>query len=234
MSARKTHRRLLLSFAAALLAVPLFALATSPDYPLAPGTRWTFHLHEELGPGTSFNEQDAPLAKGNALDLQVVSEVTGSEVVGGKTYARIESKRNGKLSLREWYRLAPEGLVEGKSFDAEAGEEHLMSPPQKLLSPTLQPGETWTWRAPDAPVTIRTRVVGPESVTVPAGTYPATKLDVLTTIPLGDAVLQVQQFRWYAPGVGYVKQQTETRVGTRLLNRIDLTLEKFQAAATSR
>ena len=234
MNAPKTSWRLYFLCAAALAALSVAVLAGPPNYPLAPGTRWTLHLHQEVGAGISFGEDVAPLAKGNVLDIQVVSEVTGSEAVGGKTYARIESKRNGKLWLREWYRLEPEGLLQGKSLDAETGEEHLMAPPQKLLSATLQPGEAWTWRAPDAPVTIHTRVLGPESVTVPAGHYSATKLEVATTVPVGNSLVQVQQYRWFVPGVGYVRQQTESRAGTRLLSRVELALERFQAAAPSR
>lgn len=211
------------------------AAATAPvAYPLALKTRWTYHLHQELAPGAHFGEEDAKLAKGNVLDTTVVSEVSGVETLGGAKYTRVESSRAGKGWLKEWYRAGAEGLLLGKSFDAETGEETLMVPPQKLLSTTLAAGELWEWKARNAPVVIRTRVVGTAEVEVPAGLFETKEIFSETTIQTQGPVIQVQQSRWFAAGIGYVKQETETRVGGRMMSRVVLTLEKFEGVAAAK
>jgi hypothetical protein len=203
-------------------------------FPLALKTHWTYHLHQELAPGAHFGEEDAKLAKGNVLDTTVVSEVSGAETLGGAKYAVVESSRSGKGWLREWYRVGPEGLLLSKTFDAEMGEETLMVPPQKLLSATLAADETWEWKAADAPVVIRMRVVGAAKVEVPAGLYETREIFSETTIRTQGPVIQVRQSRWFAPGVGYVKQETETRVAGRMMSRVVLTLERFEGVPAAK
>ena len=42
--------------------------------------------------------------------------------------------------------------------------------------------------------------------------------------------ITVRQMSWFASGVGYVKQETETRLGDRMLTHTVLTLEKYEPA----
>ena len=228
-TARSLSRSLFVLALAPVFATPAVAQV---NYPLAPGTRWTYHLNQENGPGVRFGENSAKLAKGNVLDATAVSVAAVAEAVGTQKYTRVTTRLGDFLFLTEWFSIAPDGLFMGKSVN-EDGEETVMSPPQKLLGATLKAGETWTWRAADAPVSIAVRVVGPAEVIVPAGTYQTTQVLHETTIQAGPAmVILVKQTRWFAPGVGYVKQETETRAGDRLLSRVSLALTKFEPVST--
>src|SRR5688572_24160587 len=108
------------------------------DFPLQPKSRWTYHLHQENGEGVHFGELDAKLAKGRTLDTTVTATVTGSESLHGGEFLRIDSTRSGKAWLSEWYRAGADGVLLGKTVDAEAGQETLMVPPQRVLSAKLQ------------------------------------------------------------------------------------------------
>ena len=76
-------------------------------YPLAINTRWNYQMREEYGPGVHPDSPEAPLVKGNVLELALVSEVAGYDLIGGARYTRVESRLNGRLWLTEWYRLTP-------------------------------------------------------------------------------------------------------------------------------
>ncbi|MFY9530692.1 MAG: hypothetical protein WBC04_24215 [Candidatus Acidiferrales bacterium] len=215
-----------------LLSVPAAAPAaeSAVDFPLAFKTKWTDHLHEETGEGVHFGPLMAKFAKGNSVDVPVITEVVGSDFINGGKYIRLEARMGGILWLTEWLRQTPSGLLLGKTIDAEQGQEVLMVPPQKLLSPTLKAGESWDWKAPDAPVVMQIKVVGPADLTVPAGTFHTTELSYDATIETEGGMVTIRQTRWFAPGVGYVKQDTETRLGDRMLTHVVLTLEKYEPA----
>lgn len=192
------------------------------QYPLAIKTRWNYQMWQEFGPGVHPDSPNAPLIKGNVMETTVVSEVAGYDLIGGAKYARVESRMNGRLTITDWYRLTPEGLFVGKTN--EEGRVLVMTPPQKLLSPTLAPGESWSWKAPDAPVTIAVRVVGRETTEVPAGKFETTKTAAEITMALPEATVHAVQSRWFSPGVGYVRLETEAHAGDRLLYRTTQTL----------
>lgn len=201
------------------------SMSPTVSYPLALKTRWTYHMRQEFGAGVQPSPVDAALLKGNVLETTVESEVTGTNIIGGKNYARVESRRNGRLWLTEWMQLTPEGLFLGKT--SEDGDETVMTPPQKILNPRLAVGQSWTWKASDAPVSIRVNVAGQESVEVPAGKFDTMKIVHEASIVLPQANIRSVNSRWFAPNVGYVRQETETSAGGRLLSRNHLTLVAF-------
>lgn len=203
----------------------------SVAYPLALDSRWTYHLHQELSEGMSFGEADAKIANGRVLDTVVIAEVTGTDTIDGETFVRVNSTRTGNPWLTEWYRLAPAGLLLGKTIDHESQQETLMVPPQRLLSSGLQAGESWEWQASDAPVHIRFEVIGAATVDVPAGVFESIEIFQDTTVTLEAYAISVRQSRWFVPGTGYVKQDTKMSVGDRVLNRTVLSLEKFEPVA---
>ena len=198
------------------------------DYPLALHTRWTYHLRHEVGPGVHFDDEYAGLAKGNVLEDTAISEVAGVDRIGNLPYMRVEYRRSRGLWLTEWYRAAAESLFLGKTFEAETGNETLMVPPQKVLTRALRAGEAWTWQASDAPVKIRVNVKGTSEVTVPAGTFSATEIAYVLTMPTQGGMARAEQIRWFVPGIGWVKQESRTRIGTRLVTHVTVTLEKFE------
>jgi|SRR5438876_5847635 len=200
-------------------------------FPLELKIKWTYHLHQENSEGVNFSEEIAKLAKGKVLDITVTSTVVGRDKLGGSDYFRIDSLRGGKLWLSEWYRSGGDGVFLGKTIDSETGEtaETVMTPPQKVLSANLRNGESWSWKAADAPVTVGSRVVGPATIEVPAGRFDATQIAYDWKIQLdGGMSINIRQERWFAPGVGFVKQDTRTLQGGRPLSHVILTLEKFE------
>lgn len=199
----------------------------SPQYPLAMNTRWTYEMRQEFGPGVHPSGQNAALVKGNVLDTTLVSEVAGSDLIGGVRYARVESRHDGRVWMMEWLRLTPEGLFLGKTN--EEVKETLMVPPQKMLSPRLAAGEAWDWKASNAPVNIRTRVTGSEAADVPAGKFDAVKTVHELSMVLPQATIRSTNSRWFAAGLGYVRQETEVYAGDHLLTRTQLRLTAFEA-----
>ena len=67
-------------------------------------------------------------------------------------------------------------------------------------------------------------------MTGPAGTFHTTAITYDAIYEIEGGIITVRQTSWFAPGVGYVKQDTETRLGDRLLSRVVMTLEKYEAA----
>ena len=210
---------------------PAAAAPGAPQYPLAMHTRWTYHMRQEFGPGVHPSGADAALVKGNILETTVVSEVVGSDTIGGVTYSRVESRHDGRLWLTEWLRLTPEGLFLGKT--SENGNETVLTPPQEILSPRMAAGEAWAWKASDAPVNVRTHVVGKETTEVPAGRFDAIKAIHELSMVLPEATIHSTNSRWFSSGVGYVRQATETHSGDRLLTRTELRLIAFAPAAST-
>jgi len=200
------------------------------DYPLAPGSKWTYHIHHELGEGVQFGEQDAAKATGNELDFTVVAQAAATETIGGKQYTRVEATREGKPWMTEWYRLTPDGLFVGKTVEYDSHSTHVMDPEQKRLSAQLTPGESWIWDPKDAPLRFKTTVVATEPVDVPAGHYQATRLVMTGMIKVDAGMVQIFEQTWFAPGVGIVKQDTDTLAQGHLLTRVVMTLEKFEPA----
>jgi len=129
-------------------------------------------------------------------------------------------------------RALPDSLLLGKTVDSDEGRETVMQPPRKLLSASLRPGESWEWKAPDAPVTIHTEIQNSASVSVPAGTFTATEISLNITVqpPDSPAPIQGQLKKWFVPGIGYVRQDTSFSTSGRLLSHGVLELEKFERA----
>ena len=208
------------------------AASDAPEYPLAMNTRWTYHLREEFAPGVHPSAPgDAMLLKGNVLDTTLVSEVVGTDTIGRVKYSRVESRYGGRLWMTEWLRLTPEGVFLGKTDEND--NPIVLTPPQKILSARLAPGESWAWKASDARVNIQVRVVGKEAANVPAGKFHAVKTTHDVTVVLPQATIHSTNARWFSKGVGYVRQDTETYQGDRLLSRIQLTLTAFEAPSSA-
>jgi hypothetical protein len=208
---------------------------TPVEFPLDPGTRWVYHLHQENGPGVTFSDLLSPAAKGNVIDISVVAAVAGTEVLAGHTYTRIETTFNGKPFLEEWARVAADGLVYGQTIDYQQSPDPIvMQPEQRRVSSNVRPGSFWYWSAPDGSMRIRYNVVGPAEVEVPAGRYQSTHYTDDSTFAggAGASALSVHQDTWFVPRVGIVQQQTHVTLQSRELSQITLTLEQFASTAT--
>jgi hypothetical protein len=208
-------------------------MVLAQDYPLAPGTRWTYHLRKEVAPGVQLDGEDGRVAKNNVVDVTMISHVAGTEQIDGKSYTRIEGYRDGKLSQIDWYALTADGLMHARSIDNSGAGESDLKPPEKLLSPTLAPNESWTWRDAGGTVSSKTSVGAAEQITVPAGSYRAIPLETTMEMPTqGGPPARVTINYWFVPAVGYVKLELRAEVaGTELFHNT-MVLEKFEPAAT--
>ncbi|MGE5244901.1 MAG: hypothetical protein ACM3SQ_11795 [Betaproteobacteria bacterium] len=204
-----------------------------PRFPLSPGTKWVYHERQEVGPGVHLSEQDASRAHGNVVESTVISTVGGRDRIADADYVRIESTRAGRPWLTEWYRLTAGGLMLGKRLDLEGGQEVPMDPPQQVLNASLRPGEAWQWRAADGSWSVRRRVIRRGVITVPAGSYSGTELDMALTVNQGPMHVTGHETSWFVPDVGFVKRDTETSVNGRFLTHVTQTLEKFEPAKPS-
>ena len=104
---RVTSTALIFALSGAAIAAQSSRVAL--DYPLAIGTRWTYHMHQENGGGVSFGEDLGKFAKGNVVDVTLVAAVAGTDVIAGRAYSRVETRLNGKPFLFEWARVGSEG-----------------------------------------------------------------------------------------------------------------------------
>jgi hypothetical protein len=216
-----------------LLACALLSAAPlrAQNYPLASGTRWTFHSRKEVGPGAHFDGEDGRVAKNNVVDTTMIAHVGGNEQIGGKTYTRIEALREDKLANVDWLAVTPAGLMHAKTVDYIADSEADFDPPEVLLSPTLAPGESWIWRDPKSSATSKKTVSAPEQVSVPARSYRAIPVRTVITIPTDGEPVISRMTQWFVPGIGYIKSEIRMEIAGHLLMHNTVTLEKFEPAS---
>jgi hypothetical protein len=213
--------------------------AVSPraqDYPLAPGTTWTYHLHKDIGPLAHFGGEDARMAKNGVVETTVIAHVVGSEDISGKPYVRVEAMVEGKLANIDWYALTPAGLLHARSVDYIGENQSDFDPPEVLLSHALVPGETWTWQDRQGVVSSKKTAFAPEQITVPAGSYRPISVRTEMVIPQQISPTQVVPMnvtmtQWFVPGVGFVKQDVRFEINEHMLAHNLMTLEKFERAA---
>ena len=206
------------------------AQAVDVAYPLRSGTRWVYHLRDEYAPGTHSSPRIEALMRGQVLDVDLEDRVAGSDRVGDAEYARVESTVNGQPHLVVWLRLAPDGLYMGKTYEPDGSDEHVMKPPQRVLSDSLQKGESWTWQQSEEQVTVRTHIWGPSRVNVPAGTFDATLVETELTAGKPAQGIRSSARRWFVPGTGFVKIELQTSVGGRRVEHMTQELKRFEPA----
>jgi hypothetical protein len=206
------------------------------DYPLALGTSWTYHLHKDVGPLAHFQGDDARMAKNGMVETTVIAHVVGTEDISGITYTRVEATGQGKLANIDWYALTPAGLLHARAVDYVAQSQSDFDPPEVLLGRTLAPGESWNWQDRKGEVSSKKTASAPEQITVPAGSYRAisvrTEMAIPTQIsPTQVVPMNVTMTQWFAPGVGFVKQDVRFEIAGQLLAHNLMTLEKFERAS---
>jgi hypothetical protein len=212
------------------------ATLRAQDYPLAPGTTWTYHLHKDIGPLAHFGGEDARMAKNGVVETTLIAHVVGTEDVSGKPYVRVEAMGEGKLVNIDWYALTPGGLLHARAVDYGAESQSDFDPPEVLLSHTLATGESWTWQDRNGVVSSKKTAFAPEQITVPAGSYRAISVRTDMVIPTQISETQVVPMniimtQWFAPGVGFIKQDVRFEINGHMLSHNLMTLEKFERAA---
>jgi hypothetical protein len=155
-------------------------------FPLQVGYSWTYRNTEEGG-----------------YTVKVLSEEPHE---GGPIRYVVELSSGVKI-LQTYSKLVGWVLFHAEKYPEHEGLEATYEPPKKYLPNPLIVGQKWEWTGKD-PTQVEyreaSRVVGQETVTVPAGKFRAMK--VVTEI----AGIGVKtRTNWYAADVGLVKSTTQ-------------------------
>ncbi|MGH2452286.1 MAG: hypothetical protein ACRDF5_00765 [bacterium] len=174
---------LFVSLAGFLLAAPALG-AAAPDYfPLVSGAEWVYRT---------------------SVGQDLVMRVNGGGQVNGVTCQILESMVNGMVTQRECFRREG-GTVYAYVRVYPAGNV-LLVPPQPMLVLPPRLGQAWRWdgRAGETVARVTMQWARMEQISVPAGTFAAAQLYLEGTVG-GE---RVQSWRWFAPGVGLVKEDS--------------------------
>jgi hypothetical protein len=170
-------------------------------FPLAEGTVWIYRTH----------------AHGD-----VIMRVGPLARVGSRQCTIIETVVGGATTQRECYAIEGDGVY-AYERSYPAGTLRL-DPPQRVLAIPIAVGEAWEWtgRIGDQELTLKYTWARREQVKVPAGSYDAMQLYFEGLLPSN---IHVQTWRWFAAGVGMVKEDSliaqanqQTRVYAELLS----------------
>ena len=177
-------------------------LCSNPYIPSVEGATWTYTLHTDSG------------------DITQVDTVTD---VGDGAFL-VETVQPDLSYVITWHCTA-EGLLwlqsDGGIFSAVFQTASGTSTVETLsysgisLPRTVQPGDTWTaseqihvsGNGVDETfnLTAELRAVGVESITVPAGTFDALRIDLVLSNDSETMSVVVEESDWYVAGIGHIK-----------------------------
>src|SRR6266481_1718839 len=204
------------------VAVCSFGLSSAfaaPVIPTAPGTSWRYNMTEEIGKGLN-----VPNVKADAdgkIRLGVTYRLEGTEDVDGKNLLKFEMHRAGTITNTDLLTVDEHGITCWARVNLD-GELVKFAPQQTMIAAPLKKGAGWNFdgQAGDMKVQQHYDVLGEEKIDVPAGKFQTFRIHGEQTTPNRMTI-----DRWFAPGVGIVKDIT-TMQGAKgdLLQRISLEL----------
>jgi hypothetical protein len=153
-------------------------------FPLAPGTVWLYRSN---------------------VGAEVARRVGQVATVGGQACRYIETIVNGNISQAECYRVTNEGVYVVQRASPQGSV--LLTPPQRLLAAPVAVGQKWEWSGTigDRTLTFAYQWARQESTVTPAGTFSAMQLYFIGR-PAPNA--EIQSWRWFARGIGMIKEDT--------------------------
>jgi hypothetical protein len=184
--------------------------------PVIDGTTWSYQVREQP-------------PNPNAAQTLVV-RIAGSEQIGGNDWLKLETHDDDTLIKTELIRVDETGVHCARRTPAN-GKNVSFDPPQTLITAPLEIGAKWELddRAAGMDMHQEFTVADQETITVPAGTYHTYRLHCDQPWPIATVI-----DRWFAPGVGCVKDVTVTRgPGGRLLNRVTTELKSLSRTAAA-
>ena len=187
--------------------------------PTAAGTAWRYRMSEEAGPGVRLTD-DARRESGR-LDVDVVYRIRGTREIDGRDLLEFEMHRAGRIINTDLMTVDDHGIQCWARVD-ENGQLSKLDPPLPIVMAPLDLGTNWDFdgNSADGKVHQHYQVVGEDQVSVPAGEFRAFHIHGEQSAP-GPMTID----RWFAAGVGIVKDVTETRSESgQLLRRISLEL----------
>lgn len=207
------------SLCVAVCSFGLSSVFAAPVIPTAPGTSWRYNMTEEIGKGLN-----VPNVKADAdgkIRLGVTYRIEGTEDVDGKGLLKFEMHRAGTITNTDLLTVDEHGITCWARVNLD-GELVKFTPPQTMIAAPLKKGAGWNFdgQAGDMKVQQHYDVLGEEKIDVPAGKFQTFRIHGEQTTPNRMTI-----DRWFAPGVGIVKDVT-TMQGAKgdLLQRISLEL----------
>jgi len=187
--------------------------------PTVPGTSWRYNMTKEVGRG--FNVSNVKTDADGKIRLPVLYRLEGTENVDGKDLLKFEMHRAGIITNTDLLSVDDHGIFCWARINLD-GELIKFNPPQTMIAAPLKKGAAWDFngQAGDLKVQQHYDVVGEENIGVPAGKFQAFRIHGEQTSPNRMTI-----DRWFAPGVGIVKDITTTQDAKGdLLQRISLEL----------
>jgi len=173
--------------ASAAAAKPKPAKVDADYFPLRVGDSWTYRNTEEGG-----------------YTFKVLSE--DPQETGPVRY--VVEFRSGVIIQNTFSKVSGWVLFHAENYPEHDGLKATYDPPKQYLPNPLVAGQKWEWTGKD-PTQMehheKSRVVGLENVTVPAGKFRTMK--VVTEVSGG--AIPMTRTNWYADGVGLVKSTTD-------------------------
>jgi hypothetical protein len=160
-------------------------------FPLTPGIVWFYR---------------------SSVGAEVTRRVGHAETVAGQACRYIETLVNGSVSQAECYRVTADGVYVVRRASPQGSV--LLVPPQRLLAAPVAVGQKWEWAGTvgGRSLAFAYQWARRESTVTPAGTFNAMQLYFIGQ-PGPSA--EIQSWRWFARGVGLVKEDTLLVQGAR-------------------
>jgi hypothetical protein len=201
-----------------VLGVMLFS-APEQIIPTAEGTSWVYNMTEEAGPGARL--ADTAKREAGTLHAAVVYRIHGIRDLDGRKVLEFEMHRAGRITNTDLLAVDEHGVQCWGRVD-EGGRLEKLNPPLPIVAEPIEVGATWDFDAntSDGKIHQHYEIIGRAEITVPAGTFQAFHVRGEQTAP-GPMTID----RWFVPGVGIVKDVTETKSESGdMLRRISLEL----------
>ncbi|HEV3409823.1 MAG TPA: hypothetical protein VG095_05990 [Chthoniobacterales bacterium] len=199
------HRLLFL-----LLAATAFAARAAGLVPTTPGTSWEYEV------------------RNGAQSSHRMIRLVGREEIAGNELVRCETLEDGALLKTELIRIDERGVALHQRAN---GKTITFEPPQVIVPAPPALGATWDVHDPNpgGEQFRRFRFAAEEDITVPAGKFRAWRIECEQPWPVSSRLQ-----RWFAPGVGFVKEVEVTRGPSgRLLSRVTTLLRRFSPGVSS-
>jgi hypothetical protein len=191
----------------------------APVIPTAPGTGWRYNMTEEIGKGLNVSNVKAD-ADGK-IRVPVLYRLEGTEDLDGKDLLKFEMHRAGTITNTDLLSVDDHAIVCWARINLD-GELVKFSPPQTMIAAPLKKGAGWNFNGQAGELKVQQHydVVTEEKIDVPAGKFQAFRIHGEQTSPNRMTI-----DRWFAPGVGIVKDVTTLHDAKGdLLQRISLEL----------
>jgi hypothetical protein len=203
----------------AVCCVSLSSVFAAPVIPIAPGTTWRYNMTEEIGKG--LNVSNLKTDADGKIRMAVLYRLEGTEDVDGKDLLKFEMHRAGTITNTDLLAVDEHGIICWARVNLD-GELVKFNPPQIMVAVPLKKGAAWDFNGEAGELKVQQHydVVAEEKIDVPAGKFQAFRIHGEQTSPNRMTI-----DRWFAPGVGIVKDVTTTQDAKGdLLQRISLEL----------